>query len=323
MFIFEVNAEVRNPTNSCITIERMRDGNYPAAYIYDAFRIEKPGQYCLMENIIARRILAISEGGEKNRSGAIGWISTSDVNLDLKGHQIIAETAGMWAIDAGNNANELIKNIAIRNGIIESKTSWGIQFINAFKWDLTTPKEEFFKTSQRVPRLRYIDEDDYKKFLAQKKQLQTIFPQTKHFIENLTINSFYRAVNIRGGGNTIKNCRIRINGHTTGIDLSGPNQIIEGNHITVKSEMGQGAPIVLKMADNSIIRNNVIVIETGGGSTDAAINIIASKNVVIENNKIVGAKMIYKTNYNEFEKKSAVIERGNEFASNLDAFILK
>lgn len=55
-----------------------------------------------------------------------------------------------------------------------------------------------------------------------------------------------------------------------------------------------GAAIKLHAADNSIIRNNTIVVEGWVGNPDAAISLIDSRNVVIENNRIIAVEQLYK-----------------------------
>ncbi len=242
-------------------------------------------------------------------------MGASRVTLDLQGHELFANALGEWGVSSGNKRRELVTHVTIKNGTIRSRTSWGIRFVDAFKWDLATPKDDFFTSSKRVPMLKDADEEEYLSFVALKKSLRTQFPRTNHHLEALHVSASYQSVEIRGAGNLIKACQIESTQHGVGIDVSGPDQIIENSTIIVQAEPGRRAPIVLKMADNSIIRNNTIVIEGWGDKPDAAISIIDSKNVVIENNKIIGVKQLYKIWDEEPDQKSSVVERGNEFAS--------
>ncbi|HET6787568.1 MAG TPA: right-handed parallel beta-helix repeat-containing protein, partial [Aquabacterium sp.] len=161
--------------------------------------------------------------------------------------------------------------------------------------------------------------ENYGDFLRMIEGLKVNFPKTMHRIESVDITSKYEAVTIRGAGNVIKNSRLRATGVSVALDLSGPNQLIDGNTIVISSGSKDSAPIVLKMADNSVIRNNTIIIEGFGDKPEAAIHLIDSKNVVIENNKIVGVDKIYMSSKALQNQSSSVIEgkgeRSNEFVS--------
>lgn len=240
----------------------------------------------------------------------MGDIRTSNVVLNLEGHAIDAQERGVSGLSSGSRVESLIQRIAVRDGTIKSRTSWGIRFIDAFKWDLDTPKALFFISSAKLPYLRDVDEKNYQEFLATRRALKQHFPQTFHRLERLTVDSATVAIEIRGADNQVRDNVLTTREWPTAIDLSGPHQVIENNIITVHlaPAIQHQAPIKLVMADNSIIRNNTIIIEgSAPNGPQAAISLVDSKNVVIENNKIVGTKTLYKIWDEEPGQHSSVI----------------
>lgn len=81
------------------------------------------------------------------------------------------------------------------------------------------------------------------------------------------------------------------------IRLLGSMQLIENNIIIfhVVAAAPSAAPIKLRFASGSIIRNNLIIVEGRTSETpEAAINLIDSTDVVIENNQIFGVSKVWK-----------------------------
>lgn len=280
---------------------------------YNGFEINSPGAYCLDHPYTEPRRFVISEGGEKGGNGPLAHISASDVDVNLRGFRLSAEAIGVSGIESGRSSG-IITRIFLHNGTIKSRTSWGVRFIDAVRWDLDRSKEDFFELSARLPLVKPVEEKEYGEFLVGRQRLREAFPSTAHRLDNLAIESSATSINIRGGDNRVSNCNVRTLAYATAISLSGPGQVIENNTITVHLAPSRQheAPIKLVMANNSIIRNNTIIIE-GGDDSQPAISLIDSKNVVIENNKIIGTKVLYKI-WDELPgQRSNVIERGNQF----------
>jgi hypothetical protein len=77
---------------------------------------------------------------------------------------------------------------------------------------------------------------------------------------------------------------------------------------------GMSAPIRLSLGDGSIIRNNTIIVQSDGKNKPmAAIGLIDSRGVVIENNVIKGVDTLYRVWDEVPEQKTTVIERNNRF----------
>ena len=94
--------------------------------------------------------------------------------------------------------------------------------------------------------------------------------------------------------------------------LYGPGSVIEGNTFIVHQTKGEPAATLailkLRDADGAVIRNNRFIVKGAfTGKADFAINLLESKNVVIEGNTIEGAKALVRK-----DAASTTIERGNE-----------
>lgn len=280
-----------------------------------------------MTDLIARgEPFAWIDGGARRSNGFVGYIEKSKVLINLNEHTIDARERGRGGISAGG-AEGTVTRIVVKNGAIRSKTGAGISFIDSVRLDVATPKDDFFSISKRNPSYRQMDENHYREFLILLQKLKTHFPMTEHRLESLDITSKYQSINIRGGGNTIINNHLHTTGISTSLELSGPDQLIEGNTIVISAGDKNVAPITLKMADRSVIRNNTIIVEGFGDKPEAAISLMDSKNVRIENNKIIGIDKLYEMHEQRADQKSSVIEgqgeRANEFISGWRRFFMK
>lgn len=303
----------------CTPVERAREGDYPGARTFDSFKISKPGQYCLTEDITSKRVFAIAEGGEMAANGPIGFLSAPNIGIDFQGHALIADSSGTWGLDAGDTSGRLITDITLRNGTIKSRTNGGVLLNGLFSFQLDSMILEYFAKSPKLANHSHFEKAIFKERLAWLKSPdeREPFPHTNYRLENLDIEANnWAGIEFKGAANTVRNSTITVHG-VPGLVAWGSRQVIENNTFIFKGKPAapNHAPIKLYLADNSIIRNNTFIIEGWGDKPDAAISIIDSKNVVIENNKIIGVKQLYKFWDEEPEQKSSVVERGNEFAS--------
>ena len=129
-------------------------------------------------------------------------------------------------------------------------------------------------------------------------------------VEKLNIQAGYRGIVLGGGNNIIRNSTIEVDAHTA-IYMYGPNPIIENNTIIIHGK-GKTNPnfkedgikildgaIKLRDAKGGIIRNNRIIYKggfLGFGKAPVAINLLDSKDVLIENNTIEGFKALVRQN---------------------------
>ena len=141
-------------------------------------------------------------------------------------------------------------------------------------------------------------------------------------VEKLNIQAGYRGIVLGGGNNIIRNSTIEVDAHTA-IYMYGPNPIIENNTIIIHGK-GKTNPnfkedgikildgaIKLRDAKGGIIRNNRIIYKggfLGFGKAPVAINLLDSKDVLIENNTIEGFKALVRQNGDTtfIDKKNAI-----------------
>lgn len=157
------------------------------------------------------------------------------------------------------------------------------------------------------------------------------YKNTRVTADHLTIHAGYRGVVMGGGNNTIRNSIIEVDSHTA-IFMYGPQPIIENNTIIIhrngavgtyqkggkkiKGDIASGimiggdiidsvktneldGAIKLRDAQGGIIRNNRIIYKGGFfsfGKAPVAINLLDSKDVLIENNTIEGFKALVRKN---------------------------
>jgi hypothetical protein len=217
---------------------------------------------------------------------------------------------------------DLVKNrtnlrfITITNGSIISRTSSGI--ILGLSDRLRGSLRSDFVAVLGGKLTASVIDDIYSQFLDVLPKSGEFYNSTNHKIENLRIsanaggvrNSRSVGVAILGAKNIVRGNTIVVEDGQAGLYLFGPDQIIEDNVIIYKGRaLGEGfAPIRLHHGDNSIIRNNEIVIEGASDArAEAAISAFESRNVLVAGNRIKGARQLIKTFGN-----SSFSENGNE-----------
>jgi hypothetical protein len=133
------------------------------------------------------------------------------------------------------------------------------------------------------------------------------YPLTEHVIDKIKVRANTGGgpgaggpvgIGMKGSHNIIRNSTIEItNGHAA-IYLFGPGNVIENNTIIFRGQSAfeSAAAIKLHQADGTVIRNNDIVIDAPmfGKAPAAAIALVDSKSVVIENNRLRGIKTLVK-----------------------------
>ncbi|MBI5926300.1 MAG: right-handed parallel beta-helix repeat-containing protein [Aquabacterium sp.] len=210
--------------------------------------------------------------------------------------------------------------LVIRNGKLISATASGVVLDDLFGdvfLSLKSEVERFCADGRSSDYVKACVKDWYEDELGVLQRMKRNVPRTGHRLEQLDVSAERVAVAIKGSGNVVRQNQLKVTGCGVNIYLIGGNQVIEGNTIVVSGARCSpaDAPIRLHVGDNSVIRNNTIIIEGWGDRPDAAISVIDSQNVLIENNKVVGAKTLYKIWDEDSGQKSSVTERGNEMKS--------
>lgn len=301
----EKSASVENETTpkNCFPIGR------DAGFFSTRATITTYGKNCLIEDFVQRhRFDFIDSRGDDLGSpkfiGVISFLSVENVDLDLQNHLVTGSpfdnTLGIGTTKGRNIKvhNGLIKNpgpLSIGIALGPYKTRY--QYIgNSQPPEDQAPmrKRKFLKDNSYI----YSDPWDYK-------------PSTNFHLENLKIMSGGRGVILVGADNSLRNSTVEVDG-TIAAYLYGPRTVIEGNTFIVHLERNDTdtLPAILKLrdADGAIIRNNRFIVKTrfGRKKAPAAINLLESKNVTIENNTIEGAETFLRK-----DAESTTSERGN------------
>nr|WP_295776298.1 right-handed parallel beta-helix repeat-containing protein [Rhodoferax sp.] len=237
-------------------------------------------------------------------------IAANDVNVDLKGNSIVsnarAVTAGVQSALAntgestrsGERADALYRkkswdaayrNITIRNGLVDLKRGEiGIAF-SASSWNYSWVREGVSLNAQ-------FGQDLFSEVKDMLPPNSAAYPIRSITIEGMKIRSPSYGVVVQGAKTVIRDSVIETDSQV-GIWIFGPGAVIENNTIIVHARdkdsiypiRPHDAPIRLHQADGSIIRNNRIILNSGVLSRSkgtAAIDLLDSKNVRIENNLV-------------------------------------
>lgn len=268
----------------------------------DVNAISSSGRYCLNRDTTVPLVRDWhAGGGEKYFGGGVYdyiTINTSKTTLNFNGHTVKVKPFGIIGVLC-SDGNFKCTDVTIQNGKIATNSGIGILM--------------------QYPGRNYL--------------------VTNNVIENMHIIVSNKGNNVSGiaaagGGIVVRNNIIEVEADKDAwnkvIDLAGSGALIENNLIIFKGPVGKSvypvseeekreyaldsAPIVLADGDGTIIRNNDIVIQRGllGTPPKYAIGLFRSKDVVLENNRIYGADVLYKA----FDEKSSVVDKGgNEFRS--------
>jgi len=278
--------------------ETMNSTMARAMHLTMAGPIRSPGKYCLVEDIESLQLSGI--GGENKGYGEpILDLGASNVDVDLQGHSLSANTSDMRGVHLFplEGDDRLTAHVSIRNGTVTSRTGDAINFAS-FEGSLLSDFLTMLHGDTQSAKAAFND-------------MQSItldeYALTEYVIENVKVRantggrsntSSVVGIGMRGRRNVIRNSTIEVTDGHVAIYLFGPGNVIENNTIIFhgQSAFESAAAIKLHQADGTIIRNNDIVIETPpmGKVPAAAIALVNSKGVVIENNRLRGIKAMVK-----------------------------
>jgi hypothetical protein len=267
-----------------------------------------PGKYCLTEDFIQRSRYDSMHGTQHGSPGTNGAISafgkTHDVDIDLQGHLVTGapfkNTTGLRASDPSTAI------VRFHNGIVKTPGPEGVGVAMAPYKD--PHNTELSEEDEPPSRGVFSDKPTGPRVVP---LLWNYLPPTNHTAENLKIESGGRGVIMSGTGNVLRNNVIEVESATAAY-LYGPGSVIEGNTFIVHQTKGEPAATlaILKLRDahGAVIRNNRFIVKgVFAGKAEAAINLLESKDVVIEGNTIEGAKTLVRK-----DATSTTVEKGNE-----------
>lgn len=260
--------------------------------------IRGPGRYCLQQDITAVSRFDVHAGGYKSFAGQ-GLIRIDcDKNdacvqdaysIDLQNRRVRAKATDMVGIINTSGGMD----VAIRNGHIEVPGKSSANVAISLRWQYT-PFAVMGKrclledpTCQDIPASQTDDKraPDYE--------------PGGYLIDNVNVRAGWRGVQMGGGGNILRNSVVAVDSSTAAV-LFGPGAIVENNTIIIhgKGEHGDfDAALKLRDAHGAVVRNNAFVYRGGlFSNAPAAINLLDSRDVLIEGNTFKGFKLPVRAN---------------------------
>lgn len=315
---FEGPGNLHAAPADCEPIGRARDSQHDRLWPR-VTTVTRAGRYCLTQDIESKTIFDFSSGGSADSMMPMWVVEAGATRIDLQWHKL-----------SSNQPYEMISirstDISIANGVIHSVGGSGI---GMYGYRFTSLRNDYVLRDAKLSDSAYLEEVG-----TVSGEKRRSFARAGLKVDHIEIDAGSRAVHpkrrpsvigmaFQGSHNSITNSRITIRSGHAAIYLFGSNQRIEGNTIVFKcpGATPSAAPIKLHAADNSIIRNNTIVVDCWSTRPQAAISLIDSRNVVIENNRIIGVKQLYKVWDERPEQRSSVVDRGNTFPTLWDRIL--
>jgi hypothetical protein len=281
---------------------------YEGGFIPIRNSVGGPGDWCVVHDFVQRKRIDRINGstvGSPGVNGVLNFFQSSNADIDLRNHLISSEPFdNAIGVDGGQVKNT---NLRVHNGRIVTP---GLKAVSVFM----APNIYMDFGANRAPE----DEAPLVKtgWNLEAKKFNTIpwnyQPPTRYTAENLTIRSGGRGIVMSGADNVIRNNTIEVDGKVA-VYMYGPRPVIEGNtfivHLDSKDQTTLPAILKLRDADGAIIRNNRFVVSAGpfSAKAEAAINLLMSKNVVIENNTVEDTAVLVRK-----DEASTTVERGNQ-----------
>jgi Right handed beta helix region len=297
--------------------------------------IERPGPYCLREDIFVKGHRSWIEGGRIfNVSKIIVNIGADDVVLDLDGHLAWSDgrlEAGFETTLADKKVplDKPPKNITLRNGSLRLEHSGlGIRFsglggLQADRVPISMgpkPSEPRVKHTG-LPKTREEVREQVKEYgIWETESLWAQLPEPSNYpIRNLTIERMHirtreAALVLQGAGSVIRDNIIEVDDGTA-IWLYGPGAVVENNTIIVNGDgeriLEADAPIRLHHGDGAVIRNNKIVVK--GKAPRRAVSTFETGDFTLQDNRIFGVEQADGA-AKAFRGTLQMQARGNSFA---------
>jgi len=266
--------------------------------------VTAPGSYCLGRDITRAPQFDIHAGRFKSAGGVgLVQIACSDekpctrlsaqdrYQIDLQGHSLVATAKNTNGV---NNTSGGLQ-VSIRNGRIEAPgdryPNSGIYLRGQLRG--TMLKVDGWKCSPSEPACA-----DVPAAKSEGKEA-LVYEASNYLIDRVTIRSGWSGVYMGGGNNTLRNSVIEVDGRI-GVYQFGPGAIIENNTIIIHGKGDRtefDAALKLRDAHGTVVRNNKFIFRGGlFTKATAAINLLDSKDVVIEGNTFEGFDQVVRVN---------------------------
>jgi parallel beta helix pectate lyase-like protein len=269
--------------------------------------INSSGNYCISGDIKLTERSYLNHGWELMYDSPTNIaLHASNLEINLKQNMLYSNSIHAKAAQGISIFRK--NNIIIKDGRIESKSIKAIGVMYNILGYISLKKIDEFKKIRTC----YLDNPSCEdiSYLNSIDKLPPQYQDAHITIDNMNIFATYRGVQLADNHNTIRNSTIEVDDNTA-IYLMGQYPIIENNTIIIHSnkngdtetqkkyniQIKDGA-IKLRDAKGGIIRNNRIIYKGGVFSVKApaAINLLDSKDVLIEGNTIEGFDKLVREN---------------------------
>jgi len=314
-YTHEAWAESQHPASDKITLpEGCKAVKYDGGYVPIITTVDFTGKNCVVHDFIQRQRYHPhdsdrSSQGNPGYEGVLSFHENNNIDLDLRGHII---SGAPFEDVAGFVAASGKSDLRVHNGNIKTPglNSIGVFMSKSFRYPPSgLPK---YLPPEDMPHMLSAEYDPVRKAFTFSSPWD-YQPSTRYTAENLHIQSGGRGIIMSGADNVVRNNVIEVDGKVA-VYLYGPRPIIEGNTFIVKLSDKDKAtlPAALKLrdADGAIIRNNRFIVQSSGftiNKAEAAINLLSSSNVLIENNIIENTSTLLRK-----DDVSSATERGNQ-----------
>lgn len=262
--------------------------------------VKGEGRHCLVEDLVQRSAVDVAEGfRERGRpSVVVSFFQAKNADLDLQQHLVSTQpfkNATGISIDESevsiSRARSLPHHLGVRNGVVRTPGPLGVGIYLGFhkKFELTT--DLYARAYDPLPEDQH-PMSDQRPFESGKKigfiNPWNYQPPTHFVVEGMRIESGGRGVILVGANNVLRNSVVDVDSDTA-VYLYGPGAVVEGNtfivHLDPEHPSTLPAALKLRDADGAVIRNNRFIVKSAAAKqADFAINLLSSKNVVIESN---------------------------------------
>lgn len=277
---------------------------------YQGIGIRSSGNYCIIENIRVNEVsqFVLSEGGFRYQPSTAIGIHAPNISIDFRQYSALSNSSSVknqHGVVISEQHNTLLKNGTLR--VIGKQAVGVVHRALSSKYIYLPSKVKYLKRDSCDARDWQCEDLSYLDGL-EKTPLQ--YQDANITIDNMNIFATYRGVQLADNHNTIRNSTIEVDDNNA-IYLMGQYPVIENNTIIIHSnknndteaqkkyniQIKDGA-IKLRDAQGGIIRNNRIIYKGGlfGGKAPVAINLLDSKDVLIEGNTFEGFERLVREN---------------------------
>jgi hypothetical protein len=264
-------------------------------YPGEGFAISEPGRYYLPDDFTIHKLWGGGHTGPKG--GYVLRLRCGGLEVDLRGHTIDVRF-GMAGIGLDANTNRRLsappsaysadnRRVTLRNGTVRlaggEQTLAGVMFIDQWR----EPEGMDGAHGQRGSNVWTTPPSPVR------------YERNDYLFEDLTILADDLALAVEGSHTVVRRCRIDSAGNAA-LFIAGPDALVEDCDIRLRplvrgahsANRPLRAAVVLRDADNAILRNNRIRVDRGGLDSDTRCVLVrdGARGVVVEGNTFINVE---------------------------------